>query len=149
MKRIIVGAAVILIIATISVAYFALQTPKPTQIKIVGVVVTVELATTPAQLSKGLSGRDSMPSDHGMLFVFDSEDYWSFWMKDMKFPLDIIWFNSSRQAVYIEQALQPCSPDNCPIHTPSAKAMYVLEVIAGFVAVHDLALGDAFSFVTA
>lgn len=88
-----------------------------------------------------------MASDHGMLFVFDSEGNWSFWMKGMRFSLDIIWFDSQRHTVYVEQGLLPCTPQNCPIYTPPAKAMYVLEVNAGFVQAHDISLGEMFNFV--
>lgn len=136
----------ILIVAAISFAYFSSQPPKAVRIAISGVVLDVELARTPAEQEKGLSGRDSLPSDHGMLFVFDSEGYWSFWMEGMKFPLDIIWFNSNRQAVFFEQDLQPCGPGTCPAFSPSAKAMYALEVNAGFVGAHEVSLGDSFAF---
>lgn len=119
-----------------------------TQIAIAGVNLTVEVAkTTPAQ-EKGLSGRTSLPIDHGMLFVFDHPDYWAFWMIDMKFPLDIIWFNSARQVVYYVQNLQPCTPDNCPTFTPDATATYVLEVNAGFITTHHIKLGTTFTFTT-
>ncbi len=109
----------------------------------------MELATTPAQQAKGLSGRDSLPADHGMLFVFDTEDYRSFWMNGMRFPLDIIWFNSGRQAVFSEQDLQPCGTDACPTFSPTVRAMYVLEVNAGFVAAHHVSPGEMFTFVAA
>jgi uncharacterized membrane protein (UPF0127 family) len=81
-----------------------------------------------------------------MLFVFDHEDYWAFWMIDMKFPLDIIWFNSARQVVWTEPDLRPCPPSNCPVIMPNAKAMYVLEVNAGFITAHHITLGTTFSF---
>ncbi len=149
LRKIVIGMVTILLIATISVGYFVLQTPKSVRIKISGVVLNVELATTPAQKEKGLSGRDSLPPDNGMLFVFDTEDYLTFWMNGMKFPLDIIWVNSSRQVVFFEQDLQPCGPKACPTFTPSVKAMYVLEVNAGFVAAHHISPGDMFSFVSA
>jgi uncharacterized membrane protein (UPF0127 family) len=84
--------------------------------------------------------------DHGMLFVFGNEGEWGFWMKDMRFSLDIIWFNSERNAVFIERSLLPCTPQDCPAYTPPVKAMYVLEVNAGFVQAHGIALGDMFSF---
>lgn len=67
-------------------------------------------------------------------------------MYEMKFPLDIIWFNSSRQAVFFEQDLAPCTPTACPVFTPTARAMYVLEVDAGFIAAHRVSLGDTFTF---
>jgi uncharacterized membrane protein (UPF0127 family) len=110
------------------------------------VVLTVELAKTPDAQQKGLSGRLSLPNDHGMLFVFDHEDYWGFWMIDMNFPLDIIWFNSSRAVIFIERDLSPCSPQNCPVFTPNLKAMYVLEVNAGFVTAHEITAGTTFTF---
>ena len=109
--------------------------------------MTVDTAKTPADQQRGLSGRGSLLPDHGMLFVFERESTWGFWMKDMKFSLDIIWFNSNRQAVFFEQSLQPCSPQSCPAYTPTSNAMYVLEVNTGFVQSHDISLGDTFNFV--
>jgi len=118
------------------------------QIVLAGVHLTVKLATTLAVQMQGLSGTPSLPSDEGMLFVFDHEDYWGFWMINMSFPLDIIWFNSARQVVWTEPDLKPCSPSDCPVITPNVKSMYVLEVNAGFVAAHHVTLGTTFSFST-
>lgn len=147
MKRTAIAVMVILIFLVVVVDYYVLQPRNSVRIMIDGTVLNVDLATTQAEQEKGLSGRASMPLDHGMLFIFQSEDYWSFWMYEMKFPLDMIWFNSSRQAVFFEQSLPPCSPIACPVFTPSSKAMYVLEVNAGFVAAHKVFLGDMFTFV--
>jgi hypothetical protein len=123
------------------------STNSTTQILIAGVVLTVRLATTLPAQEKGLSGLSSLPSNQGMLFVFNHEDYWSFWMVDMKFPLDIIWFNAAGKVVWTEPDLQPCSSQhNCPAITPEAMSMYVLEVNAGFIAAHHITLGTAFSF---
>jgi hypothetical protein len=113
---------------------------------IVGFVLTVELAETSTAQEKGLSGRSSMPVDYGMLFVMQHPDYWGFWMVDMKFPLDIIWFNSTRQVVFTEPNLPPCTPQNCPVVTPTSKALYVLEVNAGFMASHQIRMGTTFVF---
>lgn len=147
MKRAVIGVFAVLMIVVVSVAYFALQPPNTVQIRFAGVVLSVELATTPAAQEKGLSGRDSMPADHGMLFIFGAQGNWSFWMNEMKFSLDIIWFNSNRQVVFIAQDLQPCTPNECPSFTPTANAMYVLEVNAGFVTAHAVSMGDVFTFV--
>lgn len=117
-----------------------------THITIAGVVLSVEIARNTTTQTRGLSGRPSLNNDSGMLFVFDHEDYWSFWMADMKFPLDIIWFNSNRQVVWIEPNLQPCTSMNCPELTPESPAMYVLEVNAGFVTTHQIKLGSTFTF---
>jgi len=149
MKIIVIVAAVVA--GSLFASYFLLgqnnAPPNTTEIKFAGEVLSVELAKTPQAQQMGLSGRVSLAADHGMLFVFDSESNWGFWMKDMKFPLDIIWFDSNRRVVYIEQDLAPCTPQSCPIYTPPTNAMYVLEVNAGFVQAHGVALGDVFSFV--
>jgi uncharacterized membrane protein (UPF0127 family) len=147
LKRTAIAVLLILIFLVVVVGYYVFQPRNSARIMIDGVILNVDLATTQADQEKGLSGRASMPPDHGMLFIFQNEDYWSFWMYEMKFPLDMIWFNSSRQAVFFEQSLPPCSPVVCPVFTPSSKAMYVLEVNAGFVAAHKVSLGDMFTFV--
>jgi hypothetical protein len=118
-----------------------------TKITFAGVTLTVELATTSAEQEQGLSDRNSMPADQGMLFVFSQEAQWGFWMHEMRFPLDIIWFNASRQAVFIEQDLPPCTPSACLVYTPITNAMFVLEVNAGFVATNSVSLGESFVFV--
>jgi M6 family metalloprotease-like protein len=116
------------------------------RIIIAGVNLTVELATTLPAQERGLSGLPSLPGNEGMLFVFDHQDYWGFWMIGMKFPLDIIWFNSAKQVVWTEPDLKPCPTYNCPVLMPNVKAMYVLEVNAGFIAAHHITLGPTFSF---
>jgi uncharacterized membrane protein (UPF0127 family) len=149
-RRIIIVAFVIVLLAvSVSVGYYLYeqQQPRPVKIMFAGVVLTVELATTPEEQQMGLSNRTSMPADHGMLFVFNQEAQWSFWMHEMNFPLDIIWFNGSKQVVFIEQDLPPCTPQACPIFTPSVNAMYVLEVNAGFVKTNGVSLGESFTFV--
>jgi hypothetical protein len=144
-KKLILASLVVTLTLALVAGHSLYQT-KSTHIIIEGVLLAVDLAETPATQEKGLSGRSSMPSDHGMLFIFSDEDYWGFWMRDMRFPLDIIWFNSNRQAVFIESNLPPCSAQNCPIYTPTARARYVLEVNAGFVATQKITIGSTFTF---
>ena len=146
MNKLIVGS--LLLFVAVEVAGYSWTQTQPSRILVGNILLVVEIAKTSADQQKGLSGRTSLPSDHGMLFVFDHEDYYGFWMIDMKFPLDIIWFNSTRQAVFIEQNLPPCTPQNCPVFTPNVKAMYVLEVNAGFVLAHQIALGTTFTFLS-
>jgi len=124
-------------------------TNSTAQILIAGVHLTVVLATTLSAQERGLSGLPSLPNNEGMLFVFDHADYWGFWMINMKFPLDIIWFNSEKQVVWTEPDLHPCPPSNCPVLMPNVRTMYVLEVNAGFLSAHHITLGTTFSFVTA
>jgi len=148
LKRFVIGALIVGLFATsLAVGYYLYSEPKTARIELNGVTLTVELATTPAAQQQGLSDRDSMPADHGMLFVFAQEGEWGFWMHEMRFPLDIIWFNANRQAVYIEENLPPCTSASCPVYTPPVYVTYVLEVNAGFVKANGVELGDSFNFV--
>jgi len=148
MRRLAVGVCIIVLLAaSLLIGYYIYMQPRTATIEFAGVRLTVELATTPAAQEQGLSGRDSMPADHGMLFVFNQEAQWGFWMHEMRFPLDIIWFNAQRQVVFMEQDLSPCTPTACPVYSPSVNALYVLEVNAGFVRANGVGLGESFTFV--
>jgi hypothetical protein len=149
LNRVLAVALVCVILLSLAVGYVIIEPRTVTyRVEIAGVTLTVELAETSADQQKGLSYRSSMASDHGMLFIFDHADLWGFWMHEMMFPLDIIWFNAQKQAVFMEVDLQPCTPQACPIYTPTAPALYVLEVNAGFVMAHNVTLGTTFTFVS-
>lgn len=106
-----------------------------------GNYITAELALTPAQWQRGLSGRKELKSDQGMLFVFPEPSYQSFWMKDMKFSIDIIWIDENFQIVGIEKNLPPCG-ETCPTYESPLPVKYVLEVKAGFSEREKLKEGD-------
>lgn len=96
----------------------------------------LELATSISARSKGLSGRDKLAEDKGMLFIFPSEGYYPFWMKGMKFNIDIIWLNSKKEVVYIQkdapsQESLGVSALQLPMYIPKHKAKFVLEIQAG------------------
>jgi len=146
LNKIVAAILLILIAGALYAGYVLFKPASTTRIMFGGVVLTVEIAVTPADQQKGLSDRDSMAPDRGMLFVFNSEEMWGFWMKGMRFSLDMIWFDSQKRSVFIEQGLPPCTPQNCPIYTPPVNAMFVLEVNAGFVKAHNVVIGDSFSY---
>ncbi len=106
--------------------------------------LNVVLANTPSQRSKGLSGRESLPKDQGMLFAFEEASEYCFWMQDMKFPLDIVWLDSSKKVIHIEESVSPQSyPDT---YCPDNKAQYVLEVNAGQAKMLGIQEGDRAQF---
>lgn len=112
-------------------------------VKVNNVTVDVILATTPSDQSKGLAVKDSMNENEGMLFVFKNPQKHSFWMKDMKFPIDIIWADSAGKIVHIEKNLQPCIfllP--CTSYSPISDSLYVLEVVSNFTNKYDVKIGD-------
>jgi hypothetical protein len=106
----------------------------------------VELAKTDAQRDRGLMYRKELDKDKGMLFIFDKEGVYPFWMKNTLIPLDIIWIDSNNKVVFIGQNVQPCKSLICPSITPQAKAKYVLEVNAGVCKEADLKLVDELKF---
>src|SRR3989344_1119926 len=102
--------------------------------------IQLEIADTSASRTMGLSGKTHLPSGSGMLFVFDHPDYYTFWMKDMKFPIDIIWIDENRQIVHIEKEV---APETYPkSFRPSRKSLYVLEVEAGLVRENNISIGN-------
>jgi uncharacterized membrane protein (UPF0127 family) len=106
--------------------------------------VDVVLADTDAEREQGLSGRPGLAPNEGMLFIFDTPGRPAFWMKDMLFPLDIIWFSSDWHIVDITQNLPPESYPNTV--SPIADTTYVLEVPAGFAAAHHLKINQSATF---
>ena len=75
-----------------------------------------------------------------MLFQFDADGQWGIWMKDMKFPIDILWADASGAIVYIVSDATPASYPT--VFTPPLPARYVLELPAGYLAAHKLKVGD-------
>lgn len=112
-----------------------------------GFSATAELAVTDEERAQGLMFREKINEDQAMLFVFEEEDVHSFWMKNMHFAIDILWLDSQRRIVHIENSVPPCTKDPCPSYMPSAPAAFVLEVQAGFVQKHGLRQYDRLDFV--
>lgn len=117
---------------------------KISAVKMRNISVSVDLATTPAELAQGLSGREPLGPEKGMLFIFKTPDTYGFWMKDMKFSLDIIWIDENFKITYIKEDLKP---DSFPeVYKPSEKSLYVLEVNSGFIKNNGLKVGDEITF---
>lgn len=112
-----------------------------------GLVLVADIAATDEQRTKGLSVKDRLGENEAMLFVFDNEAEHSFWMKNMKFPIDIIWLDSDKTIVHIEHNLQPCSFELlCPTYKPNVESLYVIETVGGFAEKHDIVKGTMVEF---
>ncbi|MBT8072450.1 MAG: DUF192 domain-containing protein [Gammaproteobacteria bacterium] len=96
-----------------------------------GKTFAVELATTSEKQALGLMFRDSMPEDEGMLFIFPNEAPRSFWMKNTRIPLDIMYFDKNLKMVSLSADTPPCRVARCPSYPSTGPAMYVLELNAG------------------
>ena len=111
-----------------------------------GARVQAELADTPQKRSRGLMFRERLALNAGMLFVFEDAGEWSFWMKNTKVALDILWIGPDKRIVYIEENVPICRQDPCPEYKPSKNALYVLELPAGSVKREKLAKGMKLEF---
>lgn len=114
------------------------------RIKIKDTSVNVEIVKTAEAQARGLSGRENLQEDEGMLFDFEKPDVYYFWMKDMKFPIDIIWFDENRKIIYIEKNITPESYPQS--FGPDQNAKYVLEVVSGFTEKYNIKIGDEIVF---
>jgi uncharacterized protein len=120
---------------------------KRIDIKVNGISLTADIAETSEQKSKGLGGRDALADDAGMIFPFNKESDYSFWMKGMKFSIDIIWIDSDKRVVHIEHDLDPCEPNSfCPSYSPKEDSLYVLETVAGFADRYNVTKGTQIQF---
>lgn len=109
----------------------------------------VKLAKTEAEREEGLMSRNKLDEDKGMLFIFDKEEIYPFWMKNTLIPLDMIWLDNDKKIVFIAENVQPCSPklkDACPSIIPKSKAKYVLEINAGMFKKTGAMVGNVANF---
>ena len=126
--------------------------PSPTPsdatptVTIGGASFTVDLADAPEKRFQGLSGREILEESTGMLFVFQEERQHTFWMKDMRFPLDMIWITAECTIADIIADVPNPPPDQkngaLPTYSPLAPGTFVLELNAGVAAASGLQTGD-------
>ena len=162
---VVVGLAILAFVSNLDKDQKTMQTDVVVQIakqssekifktlKIGEATLNIEVVDTNAKRTEGLSGKEARQNDpiglglgenEGMLFVFDTEGYYGFWMKDMKFPIDMAWFDKDKKIIHIENAL---SPETYPkVFSPSASSLYVLEVQAGFLGKNNIKIGDLVAF---
>lgn len=105
--------------------------------------IDVEIAKSSYEIEKGLMHRRSLPTNGGMLFIFDNEHYRTFWMKNTYLSLDIIFLSAEKEIIRICKKADPLSERSIP---SGGKAMYVVEVLAGFTDAYNIQVGDHIEF---
>ncbi len=142
-------ASIVLILAGLFLLWRAVMSKAPNpplaagQVRIRNATFTVEMATTTLEQARGLSFRASLAEGSGMLFTF-SHGVQSFWMKDMNFPIDIVWISDGKVVGFVQDAKpEPGVPLwNLTVYTSPGGVDKVLEVNAGTVARDGIKIGD-------
>lgn len=118
---------------------------KKGTIVINGITLNAEFAITEDQQQYGLMNRTELPENFGMLFIFDQEDYRSFWMKNTYVDLSIAYIGANKKILeIIDMAASKSSLDANPKTYPSsAKAKYALEVKQGWFKKNKIKVGDS------
>ncbi|MEK7132690.1 MAG: DUF192 domain-containing protein [Patescibacteria group bacterium] len=109
-------------------------------VQVAGQPIKVIVADTPEARAKGLGGQTRLAPDEGMLFVFDSDAKYQFWMKDMRFPIDILWLSDKGEVVDIRENASPATYP--AVFAPNSPARYVLELPAGFAKENGVSIGE-------
>jgi uncharacterized membrane protein (UPF0127 family) len=125
-----------------SSATTASKAPTAYRVTVGNVTVYAEAADTFAEREMGLMNRTYLNEDAGMLFIFPTPQQQSFWMKNMRIPLDIVFITADNHVLEIYASVPPCTGDPCTLYTSSAPIQYALEVNSGFCARTGIVSGD-------
>jgi uncharacterized membrane protein (UPF0127 family) len=134
----ILGILIVFILIFIKIDYL---NPKLPTTEINGHVFSLYLAKTSQEQEEGLAKFNKIDKNQGMLFIFQKQDYHSFWMKNMQFPIDIIFINKNK-IVDIFQKVPVAVGENLPTYTTKAKADKVLEINSGLSNEYKIKIGD-------
>lgn len=139
-----VFALVTFVVIGLAIALLAgrTETGAPNQtLQLRGMTYQTQVRNDKDELERGLSGTKSLPDGHAMLFVFPNDDKWAIWMKDMNYPIDIVWLDKDKKIVHLVKDAQPSSyPDTRFV--PQTDSRYVIELPSGTIERTGITLGD-------
>jgi uncharacterized membrane protein (UPF0127 family) len=124
-RRILLSAVLVSAGATLPAAPAVVPLKLPS-----GTVLSTEVMVEDADRAMGLMFRPSLAKDRAMLFVFDVADFHGIWMKNCKFPIDIVWLDEAKKVVHVAESVPPCKKDPCPVYQPMQRAAFVVEMNA-------------------
>lgn len=119
-------------------------TLSQTNLKIDDTQLTAEIAKTGEEKSQGLSGRNCLDNGAAMLFPYELTGDYCFWMKDMQFPIDMIWLDDDKKIVTIKSNVTPDTYPNT--FCPERPAKYIVEVQSGLAGKLGWQSGTQFEF---
>ena len=106
----------------------------------------MEVSDTPAKRGLGLGNRDALRKGWGMLFVFERRIRHRFWMKDMRFPIDIIWLDNQRIVEIAERVPPPDAESKPSLLVPGHPSNFVLELESGRVEALGISVGQTLRY---
>ncbi len=144
-KKSIFSLSIFLIIILLFILINLFKIKDAPKVIIDGKAITVEIANDEATRTQGLSNREILDPDKGMLFIFPQKNKYTFWMKDMHFPLDIIWIDGD-MIVTISENLPPEGLNPKIIYSSTKPIDKVLEINAGLTRKLNIKIGDKLIF---
>lgn len=110
--------------------------------------IRAEVMMNPVDMQRGMMYRDSLPPDRGMLFIHTQPGLFSYWMYNVKIPLDIIWMDANGRVVEIVPQAPPCTTraSECPHYGGTKQSQYVLELAGGEASRNGIQVGSIVSF---
>lgn len=120
-----------------------------TTVSVRNLTISAKVVSKASDREKGLSGVDSMPLSQGMLFVFEKPGGYVFWMKNMKFALDMVWIDQNKKIIDMTFDVPPepgKSDDQLHRYQARGNSLYVLEINAGLARLNGLQIGDSVNF---
>jgi uncharacterized membrane protein (UPF0127 family) len=139
-----VGGFALVIAVILSILNLTHQSEGAVMLKSGGERYSLMIASTPVEQALGLGKRSSLPTDQGMLFIFNRPAVRCFWMKDMHFSLDMIWLSNDKRVEYVMANISPATYPKA--FCPNAQAKYVIELDAGQAKRADIHTGTALDF---
>jgi uncharacterized membrane protein (UPF0127 family) len=143
-QKIIISVSIIIAVCLILFVYYR-KHPLTASVIINNQRIYVELAVTPSEKDRGLGYRTRLAPDHGMMFLFDHQDTYPFWMKGMNFPLDYIWIEGNR-IVDLSANVPVIIKNQINTLKPKVPVDKVLEVNAGTISKYHFKIGDTVIF---
>jgi uncharacterized membrane protein (UPF0127 family) len=147
-KNVLSWGLVLLMLALIAAAAYYVMAPQlrpHVTVRVGDGVFLSQVAKTPETREKGLGGTSGLRENESMLFIFDKDDKWAIWMKDVNYPIDIVWLDKDKKVVHI---VKNAPPESYPYDsfTPKQDARYVLEFAAGTASKKVINIGTQATF---
>lgn len=140
-----IASLLVLVVVILLFAFVCFTFLTDKKMVIGGQKLDVEVASSSSSRERGLSGRNRLGKNQGMLFTYTVSDEYCVWMKDMKFDIDVIWLNKDKQIKTIKEGIKPSSYPQ-KIYCPDEAIQYILEVPSGSARKWHLKVGDWASF---